>query len=150
MASSSSSSDTPVHLIVLCHGLWGEPKHLHTLATLLCRSFGTQASISKGTGGQGKKQKAGPGDADSDTSSSDSSIGSSADSAEEAAFEEYIETYITSRNEDQVGMEVIILNSMSNKGPKTYDGVDWIAERVVREIKAEQEEMQKQSKYVAR
>lgn len=39
---------------------------------------------------------------------------------------------------------------MSNKGSKTYDGIDWIAERVVKEIKSEQNELRKQSKYVAR
>jgi hypothetical protein len=148
--STSSGSEVPVHLVVLCHGLWGEPKHLHTLATLLCRSLDLRASISKGTGGKTKKEQVGPGDIDStDEGSSSSSHGDSV-SAEDANLGIYLEEYITQRKKEEQTMDVLILNSMSNAGSKTYDGIDWIAERVVREIRAEQKEMQKQSKYVAR
>ncbi|UZJ54868.1 hypothetical protein CBS101457_004188 [Exobasidium rhododendri] len=149
---STSPSDKPIHLIVLCHGLWGEPKHLHTLATLLRRSFGSRASISKGTGGHIKKKQVGPGDVDSSSSASSSNDNSvdSDEAKEEAVLEKYIEEYVNERKGEEEGMDVLILNSMSNKGTKTYDGIDWIAERVVREIKAEQDAMQKQSQYIAR
>lgn len=148
----SSSSARPVHLVVLCHGLWGEPKHLHTLATLLCRSFGSHARISKGSGGKRqKKPQVGPEDVDSidesDESSSDSIL---KDDENDAEFERYIKDYITSRKTDEQDMDVVIVNSMSSAGTKTYDGIDWIGERTVREIKAEQDDMKKRSEFVAR
>ena len=145
---STAGQEAPVHLVVLCHGLWGEPKHLHTLATLLCRSYGERASISKGTGGKRSKQQVGPGDEGSSSSSADSS--ESIDALEEARLEAYIAGFIPESRGKQGDMDVVILNSMSNSGSKTYDGIDWIAERAVREVKAEQAEFKRQGRYLAR
>jgi hypothetical protein len=149
MASSSSSGE-PVHLVVLCHGLWGEPKHLHTLETLLCRSLGSRASITKGTGGKSKKDQVGPNDVESMNGSNSTLTDSESEDASDKKLDGYLREYINQRKEEDQDMDVLILNSMSSAGPKTYDGIDWIAERVVREIRAEEKELKKQSKRIAR
>jgi len=75
---------------------------------------------------------------------------SDSDREDDSKLDGYLREYVNKRKEEEQDIDVLILNSMSSAGSKTYDGIDWIAERAVQEIRAEEREMKKQSKYIAR
>lgn len=139
----------PVHLVILRHGLWGEPKHLLTLETLLRLTFGKRVRIigiedeevgedacagdGASTAGRGKGAK--------------ETTGRAVLSKEEQA---YLRPFVTDR-EEEVDMDIVILNTTSNTGSKTYDGIDWLGERVVQEMKEAQRHLASRSnQHIAR
>lgn len=158
-AASTSDTATPVHLIVLCHGLWGEPKHLRTLETLLANSFGEQTTIvdasrkrervAKETRtkseNDGKKKKKSKEEIKKEKAQKEEE---ELDKLHEKLLSKHASTVRDKNAKDH--MEVVILNTSSNQGGKTYDGIDWLGERVVREIKIEQKKLAKQGKRIQR
>lgn len=103
-----------VHLVVCCHGLWGEPVHLSYLADTLAKRWNGEVSPRSAT-------ETGKGKADNKTSSSvnDQTRASSIEESESEA------------------PSIVVLNTASNSGLQTYDGIDWCAERVIAEIHRE-------------
>jgi hypothetical protein len=138
---------SPVHLVVLCHGLWGETKHLNTLETLLQRSFGEKATITRPSLLQKDKkaQQSGGEESGSEGDAELPTIKTETQPANDQLLRQY-----ASEPRGSVDMDVIMLNTSSNEGGNTYDGIDWLAERVVKEIKEVQETIAQQAKYVAR
>lgn len=129
----------PVHLVVLCHGLWGEPKHLLTLESALCLSFGPRARV-VGLGAKrshqeaSKNQKANSEDDAGQRNATDSELSEPHISDNEKNL--LLPSIIDRQHE--LDMDIIVLNTSSNAGTKTYDGIDWLGERVFREIKSQQ------------
>lgn len=149
---------TPVHLIVLCHGLWGEPKHLRTLETLLANSFGEQTTIVNATAKQEKTKNRNESESSIDKNKKKSKEQIKKEKAQKGEEEldklhESLLSKHASKIRDQNAedhMNVVILNTSSNQGGKTYDGIDWLGERVVREIKIEQRKLLKEGKQIQR
>lgn len=166
------AASTPIHLVVLCHGLWGEPKHLHTLETLLERSFGGHATVVRAKSGSKRqstsdrsRQDDGGVETPSTSNGSDTTTHSAGTKTKAKAEEgnpkavftvlqdELLRSHASEARQSPQSdglMNVVILNTSSNRGGKTYDGVDWLAERVVREIKEQQASLTGQGKYIAR
>lgn len=156
----SNKTLKPIHLIVLCHGLWGEPKHLRTLETLLANSFGEQTEIVNATG---KREKGKETAAATTRSTSTKTTKKSKEEIKREKVQKEEEeldilhekllskyaTIVRDKNAED-HMDVVILNTSSNQGGKTYDGIDWLGERVVREIKIEQRKLVKEGKQIQR
>lgn len=116
------SKVTPeVHLLVACHGLWGQPLHLRYLVKKLIEAKGGEISPT-GAGPEVNDE----GDADAAAVS-----GSAAE-------------------RDSPQPSLVVLISESNAETKTYDGIDWCAERTVIEIEREKKRLGKQGRRIVK
>lgn len=142
IASSSSTPDadfSPVHLVVCCHGLWGDPSHLSYIIKSLVKKWDAEVSprsadetdVKTGKapkeGGQSKKQRDSVSSADAVTDISGETV-----------------------TGDMSKAKVVILNTASNAWVRTYDGIDWCAERIVQEIQRETQRLSDQKRKVTK
>lgn len=114
VVASTRARHTPVHLLVVVHGLWGAPQHVAYICESAARHhpFKHDFEVAQATaGGIGKTSssagidEAAPNDGQADNSA-----------------------------DDQIKLEVI--SPSTNSDDRTYDGIDHCAERVVVEIDA--------------
>lgn len=125
--------------MVCCHGLWGEPAHLSYIAKTLVGRWGGELSprSADSTEGVGEARKSSvssreaPGDqpADANGISNGDATGGRASAGSPA---------------------LVVLNTASNSGIHTYDGIDWCAERVTVEISKEIDRLRKGGREVTR
>ncbi|PWN21474.1 DUF676-domain-containing protein [Microstroma glucosiphilum] len=142
VASSSSTTAvdvSPVHLVVCCHGLWGDPSHLSYIIKSLVKKWDAEVSPRSADETDVKTGKA-PKEGGKTKKARDSM--SSADA-------------VTDVSGDTVTGEsgkakVVILNTASNAWVRTYDGIDWCAERIVQEIQRETQRLSDQKRKVTK
>lgn len=103
-----------VHLVVIHHGLWGSPSNTAYLTTTLARSHGG-------------------------TISPTSPLASYTPPESASTIAVHAETHPNAKRSD---VRLVVLNSGVNEGDRTYDGVDWCGERLVREVYEEVERIE--------
>lgn len=111
-----------VHLVALCHGLWGEPEHTAYLARSLAKRWGGTLSPASAV--------------PESTSASASGSATPLDNASGISTPPDVSNgYGTQDAGNGEGKpSLVVLNTASNRWLNTYDGIDWCAERVVREV----------------
>ncbi|PWN27719.1 DUF676-domain-containing protein, partial [Jaminaea rosea] len=107
-----------VHLLVACHGLWGQPIHLNYMMKKLAEDKGGEIS---------------PLGVDPDKTTAAATSSSSTSTATASAQP-----------------QLVILMSKTNMDARTYDGVDWCAERTVQEIEREVRRLRKKGRKIVR
>lgn len=136
-ATAPDAPTSQVHLVVCCHGLWGEPAHLNYVAKSLIKRWGGELSPRSAS----QTADGGGGGGGGAVGSSSSSTKTSSKSQKGATPNAYASSD---------GAEVVVLNTASNSGIHTYDGIDWCAERVVVEIHKEVERLSNAGRKVTR
>lgn len=114
---------TDVHLVVCCHGLWGEPVHLSYLTKSLIKRWGGELSPRSALETEAPTK--------SDGLANDKTSTKSAAAA------------AAPKSTPSHSHQLVVLNTASNSGVQTYDGIDWCAERVVAEIHKEIDRLSK-------
>ncbi|CAO1617531.1 unnamed protein product [Sympodiomycopsis kandeliae] len=120
MTESGTASAASVHLVVCCHGLWGEPVHLSYVAKTLAKRWDGEISPRSAT--ETDKDKRDKKGSDSVQGQAKAPNGSGPG---------------LNSNPTPHGTSIVVLNTASNAGLQTYDGIDWCAERVIAEIHKE-------------
>lgn len=132
-STSTTATGSPVHLVVCCHGLWGDPSHLSYLVKSLARKWDGEISPRSAdeTLDEGKKGEAGGADDATPTPAAKGTANGQSNGT---------------RSSSQP--QVVILNTASNGWVKTYDGIDWCSERVVQEIEQEMRRLESSGRTV--
>ncbi|CAD6887027.1 unnamed protein product [Tilletia controversa] len=136
-----SDSVQEVHLLVLAHGLWGSPANLrHVCRSLIKKNPGaylaprSEASSSILTEREAQRIKK---EQDKRTKAKAKAKGKDTPSKLPNAWEEpLLEPDYSECGGQPPKLQLVILNTRSNED-RTYDGIDWSAERVRLEIDAE-------------
>lgn len=143
-SSSSTSSGSAVHLVVICHGLWGEPQHTRFLARTLANrwngSLSPQSAVdqqeSESHHNDDRKKKS-----NSKKSAKEEKAKARAFKKEEELLEAQHVDLSLNHDEDSKGngngnaaVRLVVLNTSSNSSVNTYDGIDWCGERLVKEV----------------
>ena len=116
-----TSAAARVHLLVAVHGLWGSPTHLSSLlSVLMAQHGGTLSPRSDSTDTPGEPLK------DVRTNDSGRAWFAGVVQEQEAAA-------AAQRKPDS--LQLVVLNTCTSEGAGTYDGIDWIGERAVAEVR---------------
>lgn len=106
----------PVHLVVAVHGLWGDPDNLDFVCNTLIQEHNGLRAPAPDSAPSPASDLGTPGP----TSRSSRAAAAAAPPPDPTAQP-----------------RLVVLNSTVNRWVNTYDGIDWCAERVIREIDAE-------------
>ncbi|CAO1630156.1 unnamed protein product [Parajaminaea phylloscopi] len=122
-----SGSTSTVHLLVACHGLWGQPLHLRYLVEQLIKSCGGEIS---------------PTGADPDPAADGTD--------DEAATKSQGNNGHQAQSGSATQPRLVVLIPDSNADTRTYDGIDWCSERIVEDIERERQRLRKLGRTVVR